>query len=365
MLAKRRRERKANTLHRPNVTRESHVDQLVTKRSAAMTIDVKQTNPRLLAAVVAGILAAVQPITIRAEDGAGLVDDLHEVFGKHHARAVHAKGIILEGTFAPAEAARALSKAVVFTSRSVPLTMRFSAFPGIPDIADNIGEASPRGLAIKFRAGGDADMDVVTINFNGFPAATADEFGMLLRAIASSGPGAPKPTVLDKFLGSHPIAKTFLTTQNPPPASYATTAYFGVNSVAFVDAKNERHFLRYRFVPAAGEHYLDEATRKSKGPNYLSEEIAERVAAAPIRFDWYAQLAEPGDKIDNPSIAWPETRSLVKLGTLSVERITPDQSAADKSLLFLPGTFPNGIEGADPMLAVRNAAYPISFGGRQ
>jgi catalase len=330
-----------------------------------MSTDIKLTVPGAVAAMVIGTLAVVHPTTTRAEDGAGLVDDLRAVFGKHHARAVHAKGLILEGTFAPAEAARALSKAAVFTSRSVPVIMRFSAFPGIPDIADNIGEASPRGLAIKFRAGGDADMDVVTINFNGFPAATADQFGLLLRAIASSGPEAAKPTALDKFLESHPIAKTFLTTQKPPPVSYATTAYFGVNSVSFINAKGERHFVRYRFVPEAGEHYLDEPARKLAGPNYLAEEIAKRIAAAPIRFDWYAQLAEPGDKIDNPSIAWPETRSLVKLGMLSVERITPDQSVADKNLLFLPGTFPNGIEGADPMLAVRNSAYPISFGGRQ
>jgi hypothetical protein len=64
--------------------------------------------------------------------------------------------------------------------------------------------------------------------------------------------------------------------QNPPPASYATTAYFGVNSVVFVNAKIERHFVR--FVPEAGKHYLGEATRKSMGPNCLSEEIAKRIA---------------------------------------------------------------------------------------
>ena len=31
----------------------------------------------------------------------------------------------------------------------------------------------------------------------------------------------------------------------------------------------------------------------------------------------------------------------------------------------MPGTFPNGIEGADPTFAVRNAAYPVSFDERQ
>lgn len=331
-----------------------------------MSTDINLTTRGAVAALVIGTVAAIQPTTVRAEDGAHLVDDLHAAFGKHHARAVHAKGAILGGNFAPTEAARALSKAAVFAGATVPVTIRFSDFTGIPDIPDNIGDANPRGLAIKFRAGGDADMDVVTHSFNGFPTATADEFGVLLRAIGSSGPGAAKPTSLDKFLESHPIAKKFLTTQKPPPVSYATTAYFGVNSVAFVNAKGERHFVRYRFVPEAGEHYLDEATRKSMGPNYLSEEIAKRIAAAPIRFDWYAQQAAPGDKIEDPSIAWPETRTLVKLGTISVERRAPNEATADKSLLFMPGTFPNGgIEAADPMFAVRNAAYPVSFGERQ
>ena len=129
------------------------------------------------------------------------------------------------------------------------MTIRFSDFGGIPDIPDNIGEANPRGLAIKFRSGSDADLDVVTHSFNGFPTATADELGMLLRAIGSSGPGAAKPTALDKFLESHPIAKTFLTTQNPPPVSYATTAYFGVNSVAFVDRKKRTALCEISFRP--------------------------------------------------------------------------------------------------------------------
>ena len=219
-----------------------------------MTIDVKQASPRVLAALVAGSLTSIQPTAIRAEDGAQLVDDFHAAFGKHHARANHAKGVMLEGSFVPTDDASALSKAAVFADPSVSVTIRFSDFGGIPDIPDNIGEANPRGLAIKFRSGSDADLDVVAHSFNGFPTATADGLGMLLRSIGSSGPGVAKPTALDKFLGSHPIAKKFLTTQNPPPVSYATTAYFGVNSVAFIDAKNERHFLRYRFVPEAGEH---------------------------------------------------------------------------------------------------------------
>ena len=315
-------------------------------------------------------LASVAPLIAGAADApkqtpAQLVEALHSAFGAHHVRAVHSKGVILEGRFAPAPEARALSSAALFAERLIPVTVRFSDFTGLPDIPDNIGDASPRGLAIKFHLPGGQESDVVTHSFNGFPVATSDEFAQLMRTIGASGPDAAKPTALDRFLGEHPIAKTFLTTQKPPPVSYGTLSYFGVNAFAFVDAQNKRSFVRYRFVPKAGEQLLDAASLKSKGPNYLSEEIATRVVSAPVQFDWFAQVSAPGDVIDNPSVAWPESRRLVKLGTLTIERVAPEQTKTDKALLFLPARVPAGIEVADPMVAVRSAAYPISFGERQ
>ena len=166
-------------------------------------------------------------------------------------------------------------------------------------------------------------MDLVTHSFNGFPAANAAEFGTFLKAVAASGPGAAKPTPIEKYLQTHPNAVPFVTQQNPPPESFATTTYFGVNAFAFVDASGKKTILRYRFVPQAGEKYLDAATAASKGPNYLMEEIKGRVAKAPVMFDWFAQIAQPNDKADDPSTPWPEDRELVKLGTLRLQAWRP------------------------------------------
>jgi catalase len=202
-------------------------------------------------------------------------------------------------------------------------------------------------------------------SFNGFPAASAAEFDALLKAVAASGPGAAKPTPIEKYLGAHPNAVPFVTQQKPPPESFATTVYFGVNAFALVDAAGERTVVRYRFVPQAGEHYLDPAAAASKGPNYLMEEIAARVAQAPVLFDWFAQIAEAGDNTDDPSTPWPEDRQLVKLGTLSITAMAADQEGLSRSLLFLPNNVPDGIEPVDPMIDVRSAAYPVSFSERQ
>ena len=73
----------------------------------------------------------------------------------------------------------------------------------------------------------------------------------------------------------------------------------------------------------------------------------------------------PGDKIGDRSIAWPESRPLVKLGTLAIERAAQGQAALEKSLLFLPSNVPAGIEPADPMIEIRSAAYAVSFRDRQ
>ena len=175
-------------------------------------------------------------------------------------------------------------------------------------------------------------MDIVAHSFNGFPTATTNEFGYLLRAIGTSGPEAAKPTDLDQFLATHPIAKTFLTTQKPTPVSYGTLAYFGVNSFKFTSASAESQFVRYRFVPRAGEQFLDPAELKGKGPNYLSEEIAARISKGPIVYDWYAQIATVGDAIADPSVAWPENRRLVKLGTITIARVVADQAGTDKEI---------------------------------
>src|ERR1700709_1783822 len=61
-----------------------------------------------------------------------LVDALHTAFGNNHSRAVHAKGIILEGVFTPDKSAATLTKAAHLQSATSNVTVRFSNFTGIP-----------------------------------------------------------------------------------------------------------------------------------------------------------------------------------------------------------------------------------------
>ncbi len=323
-------------------------------------------RPRLGVALLTLLGAAHLPAQTSGETAtpAELVEALHATFGKHPARAVHAKGIVLTGMFTPDEQAAALTKAFFLQDVTSVVTIRFSNFTGQPDIPDNIPAANPRGLAIRIATPDGVSTDIVAHSFNGFPTATSEEFRELLLAIAVSGPDAAKPTALDRFLAAHPIAKTFLTTQKTP-ASYATAAYFGVNSFKFINRQGQSHYIRYLFIPTAGEHYLTPDVLAKMDPQYLANEIRARIALGPIEFQLYAQVAEAGDVIENPAVTWPDQRRRVLLGTIKLEELAANTPEEDKALSFNPGRVPDGIEPADPMLKMRAAAYPISVHERR
>ena len=214
-----------------------------------------------------------------------LIDALNAVFGKQtDNRAVHAKGIVLEGKFTPSADAASLSKAPhLQAGATVPVTVRFSDFAGVPAIPDTDPNASPRGMAVKFHLPDGSNSDLVMHSYNGFPTATAAEFRDLLLALAASGKDAPKPTPLETFFGTHPIAKTFLTAEKPAPVSFATLPYFGVNSFKFTNAKGDSTVVRYQMLPEGSAEYLTKEQLAEAGPNYLAEEIRKRVGDGPVR----------------------------------------------------------------------------------
>jgi catalase len=100
------------------------------------------------------------------------------------------------------------------------------------------------------------------------------------------------------------------------------------------------------------------------GPDYLTTEIRERVRRGPVKFKLLLQVAERDDKLNDPTIAWPDTRKKVELGTITITKAVADSQTAEKKLLFMPGALVPGIEAADPMIDARSAAYIVSLSRR-
>ena len=311
--------------------------------------------------------ALVVPASAQESVAVEIVDQFNTLFGKHpHTRANHATGALFEGTFTPAPGASDLSTAVFLTGAPTPVTVRFSNGGGIPDVADqNPAIGGIRGMAVKFQLSDGGETDIVAISENGFPVATGEDFLALLTAVGESGPDAPQPTPIEKFLGSHPAALAFVTAPKPMPVSFGTLPYFGVNAFQFTNAAGKARFGRWRLVPVDGAAFVSDAEAAAREPHALADTLRSAVAAAPVRFRLQVQVAADGDPTNDATKVWPEDRPIVDLGEIAVTKAL-DTAAIENQLLFLPTNLTAGIDlSDDPLVELRTEAYAESFGRRQ
>lgn len=293
-----------------------------------------------------------------------MVETLTKLAGGPHAgfRANHAKGLVVMGSFMPSASAASLSIAPHLQKKPVPVTVRFSNQTGVPTMPDNDDNSKPYGIAIRFALPDTSFTDIVSISYNGFPTATPEEFLGLLNAVAASGPDAVKPTPIEKFLDTHPVAKTFVTTPKPTPVSYATQAFYGVNSFKFTNAKNVSQFGRYQILPIGGEKFLSQSENSKVSATYLMDELPKRLKTTPAKYKLWVQLAKEGDAINDGSISWPKERPMVDLGTLTLISVVSDSLTAQKKLDYNPLVLPDGIEPSnDPILLARPGSYGFSI----
>ena len=102
-----------------------------------------------------------------------------------------------------------------------------------------------------------------------------------------------------------------------------------------------------------------------RGPNFLREELAERLARGPAGFRLTLQVAADGDPTDDPTALWPADRPTAELGRLEIGSISPTSAADEQRLIFDPANVADGIElSADPILLARSPAYGVSYARR-
>jgi catalase len=293
------------------------------------------------------------------------VDIANEVFGRHHrSRALHAKGTLLKGTFTATPEAARLTRAVHMQGEAVPATVRVSNGSGNPRIPDYRPDV--RGFAVKLYLPDGSRTDIVSQSSPRFPVRTPEGFVELLRA------QHPEPAALWRlplFFAHHPRALVTLPASLPalkPPASYATCTYYALHAFRFLDADGNARYVRYTWLPEAGEDRLSVRHAKRRGRDYLQEEIRERLARGAARFTLQLQIASEGDDVNDPSVAWPPARERVLAGTLELTGLDTAREADGDVLVFDPTRVTDGIElSDDPVLRFRPKAYSESVERRR
>jgi catalase len=277
----------------------------------------------------------------------------------------HAKGILLVGTFTPTPAGSSLTRAPHLQRQATPVTVRFSDGGGIPTVPDNDPNASPRGMAIRFHLAEHIHTDIIAHSVDGFPVRTAEELVEFLRAASASGPGAPKPTPIEKFLAAHPAALRFVQAPKPIPTSFARESFFAVNAYKFTNAEGISHYGRYRIVPDGGGAYLGDAAAAAQPPNFLMEEIKERLAKGSAQFRVTVQIAAQDDIVDDSTVHWPEDRPQIEFGNLQLTGVVPNHEAEQRQIIFDPIPRVEGIDPSGDLLTEPRATVYLLSGRRR
>jgi catalase len=292
-----------------------------------------------------------------------VVDAINDVSGSHPGhRAAHAKGVLCAGSFTASPAAKEISRAAHLQGEPVRTTVRLSNGGGDPTRPDAANDG--RGLAVKFYLPGGSKTDIVAITLPVFFVRTPEDFLAFTRARKPDPQtGDPDMEKVGAFLAEHQEALPAIQFQlaMAPPASRAQLRYFAIHAYRFLAADGTERYGRYRFEPEAGEAWLDREEAKSKPPDYLEDELRERMAAGPVVFSLGLQLAEEGDPIDDATAQWPDEREVVELGRLEITGPDTERERGDDILVFDPTRVTDGIEcSEDPILHYRPLAYSES-----
>ncbi len=152
-----------------------------------------------------------------------------------------------------------------------------------------------------------------------------------------------------------------MTTPKPIPTSFARESFFAVSAFHFSNAAGETQFGRLKIRPVAGNDYLSTEDAAKQTPNFLMDEIGERLSKGPAEFKLIVQLAAPGDIVDDATLHWPADREEIDFGTISITKKENELEHELRKIIFDPIPRVDGIEpSADPLFDVRAALYLMS-----
>jgi catalase len=295
-----------------------------------------------------------------------LVGLIHQNFQGFHPgyRDVHASGRYYAATFTATPAAKGLSRAAHFQGNAIPATVRHS----VSASGNPLGPVGAPSMAVKFYLPNGTVTDLIMLQLPLFPTRTPEETAEFLQTIAPDiTNGNPNVDKIKEFASTRPwvahALKEILSVA--PPVSLAQTSFHALHAFRFVNADQIAQYARYHWEPAAGVAGQTKEELLSHPQTYLYEELEERLRVGPVHFDLILQLAAEGDPLDDPNAPWPEERTRVNIGRLTVTRPTTVEEIGDPIMLHDPTRLTDGIEASDdPILAARRGIYEVSVANR-
>ena len=295
---------------------------------------------------------------------ASFIHRFEQVGGVHPGfRRNHAKGVCVSGWFDSNGQGVALSKAMIFEEGRVPVVGRFSLSGPNPYQAD--APMTVRGLGLCFMPSKGEEWRTAMVNLPVFPFATPQAFYDQLVALAPDpATGKPDPERAKAFFAKYPeTAKAVKLIHSEPMSSgFENSTFGGLNTFEFINAKGEKAWVRWSFVPVQPFEPINAAHPEKGDTNYLFDALIASVHQHPLQWHLILTIAQPGDPTDDATLPWPPDRQKIDLGTLTIKQIESEDTSPTRNINFDPLVLPDGIAPSDdPLLSARSAVYMRSM----
>ncbi|EOA91385.1 catalase 1 [Exserohilum turcicum] len=291
-------------------------------------------------------------------------------------RVVHARGSGAFGKFTLFESAEDVTSAGVLTdtSRETPVFVRFSTVLGSRGSADTVRDV--RGFAVKFYTD-EGNWDIVGNNIPVFFIQDSMKFPDVIHA------GKPEPDCevpqaqsahnnFWDFQYMHPEAThmfMWAMSDRTIPRSYRMMQGFGVNTYTLVNAKGERHFVKFHFTPELGVHSFvwDEALKiAGQDPDFHRKDLWMAIeSGAYPKWKFGIQVLPESKEHDfdfdilDATKVWPEELVPIRyIGQLELNKNPDEFFPQTEQVAFCTSHIVPGIGFSnDPLLQGRNFSY--------
>ncbi|WP_377520140.1 catalase [Priestia megaterium] len=290
-------------------------------------------------------------------------------------RPVHVKGYGAFGYFKTMHSMSKYTKLCFLQQpgQQVPITVRFSlavSNKGTPDTSRNI-----RGFATKFYT----QEGVFDLVFNHIPVFSVRDPIRFPESVKAFSP-SPVNNLIDperfwSFVARAPESTHFLVRLYSDVGTVKSLRHIpghSVNTYVWRNAQGTRHYVKYRWIPFAGEQYIDrhEAARLAcENPDIAGKDLYDTIAMGKtVEYGLYVQVMNPNDEANLPfdplddTKVWDEQQyPLLPVGRLVLDRNPTNYMEQVEKIAFSPSNLLDGAElSDDKMLQGRANIYSDS-----
>ena len=278
----------------------------------------------------------------------------------------HSKGICFTGSLESNGAGTRLSTARVLAPGSYGVVGRFAVAVGNPAAPDTMGRVRSMAIQVttpdgqEWRSGMNSSPVFVVSTPQAFYEAT-------LAATIDPVSGKPDPQANARFIAAHPETAAFNHWAQTAPwtATFADQSYNSLTAFRFIDQAGHDRAVRWSMQPLVPMQAALQTQLAQLGPDFLSADLKQRLAAGPLRWRLVVILAAGGDPTNDATKAWPADREQIEVGTLVVRAAQDEADRPCRDINYDPTVLPTGIEiSDDPLLPARSSAYANSFDRR-